>query len=235
MKRVKLLALVAAIATGVLLFFYLNALDKPAEEAKTAVLVAVADIPANTPIREDMVEQRSLPTAAVVAGAAFDPADVVGKISQGAIYAGEQILSKKLILPGGENGTLAYSIEPGMRAVSIGVTETSGVAYLLMPGNHVDILAYYLKDDGTTKMSYSTSVMENITVLAVDQSTKEESGMLDAKEAGYTTVTLQVTPEQALELNLAQAEGKLIFTLRSPLDEQKTNLPSVAFDKIIVK
>lgn len=235
MKKVKLLALISAVITGLLLFAFLNAVSKPAETEKTNVIVAAADIPANTPITPEMIATAELPAESIVSGALSDSSAVVGKVAQETIYSGEQILGKKLIQAGDTgNGTLAYALEPGSRAMSISVDETSGIAYMIVPGNYVDIMAYFLQDNGTTKTSYTTMILENIKVLAVDN-VMSDQGKTNSSSVAYTTLTLQVTPKQAMELSMAQSEGQLTAILRSPLDDDQPYLPSVQLNNIMVK
>lgn len=235
MKKVKILALISAVVTGLLLFVFLNSLNKPVEIDKTKVIVAASDIPADTPITPEMITQKELPTESIVSGALSDSTMVIGKVTKGEIYTGEQLLSSELIQAGeSTSDTLAYALEPGMRAITIGVDQTSGVAYMIVPGDHVDILSYFLRDDGISKSSYTTMILEDITVLAVDQSLTEQDAV-SSDSGTYLTITLQVTPKQAMELSMAQSEGQLRAILRSPLDDQKTGLPSVRLEDIMVK
>lgn len=242
MKKVKVLAIVSALATALLLFLFLNSLSRPTETVTTSVIVAASDIPANMPITDSMLKIAELPMQAVVAGALTDKSEVIGKIANAEIYAGEQLLSAKLIATGeSESGTLAYAIEPGMRAISIAVDETTGVAYMITPGNNVDIIAEFVSTtinsaDGTPsdKKTYTTMILENVTVLAVDNVFSEE-GKANSDTPTYTTLTLQVSPEQAMELSAAQFDGQLRAILRSPVDTEMTHQPSLSLGDVMVK
>lgn len=241
MKKVKALALVSAIAAAVLLFLFLSSLNRPAENATTSVVIAASDIPANTPITEAMVKTLELPQQAIAGGAITDKSQIIGKISKTEIFAGEQLLNAKLVSAGKSDGkTLAYAIEPGMRAITIAVDETSGVAYMISPENHVDIIAEFVKTtaaaDGSSSssVSYTTMVLENITVLAVDNVFSKD-GKANSDKPAYTTLTLQVTPSQAMELSAAQFEGQLRAILRSPVDNKETKQPSLTLDDVMVK
>jgi pilus assembly protein CpaB len=240
-KKVRILALIAAVATGLLLYVFLSSLNKPVEIDKTKVVTAAADIPAETTITAEMVTLTELPTEAVVPGAATDVSPVVGKVSDVSMFLGEQILGYKLYSTGDSNNkTLAYAIEPGMRAITIPVDETSGIAYMITPGNHVDILCYLLTEEEDPesaenekiKKSYIRMLLENIMVLAVDN-VFSSAGKAAGDSPAYTTMTLQVTPEQAMELSMAQAEGEIRTILRSPVDEDKVSLPNVTLDDVL--
>lgn len=245
MKKVKVLALVTAVIAAVLLYNFLNSLDEKAsvEVIKTGVLTASVNIPPNTPITAEMVEMIEIPVEAAHAEAVVNEAAAVGKFSKYEITAGEQVLSTKLISPegGGGDGTLAYEIKPGMRAISIGVGNLSGLVGMIKPKNTVDIIAQYQKPekqpDGAEKViDYTTMLAENITVLAVDDVLSQEGKALNP-ETGlyYTSVTLQVTSAQAMELNMAEYKGQLRLILRSPLDDGIVSPKTIKFDDIIIK
>ena len=241
MKKIRILALASALATALLLFVFLNSLSKPASEEKTSVLVAAKSIPADTALTPEMLKTVQLPPEAVVSGTMTNQSEAIGKISKAELYAGEQILSEKLVSTGEAGSeTLAYAINPGMRAMSISVDETKGLAYMIVPGDRVDIIGEFLgKDpsavenaDDTIKISHTVMVLENITILAVDN-VHDGKGKADSDKPAYTTLTLQVTPRQAMELAEAQFEGQLSAILRSPVDTEETNQSSVTLGDVV--
>ena len=244
MKKIKFLALVVAVIAAVLLYKFLNTLDQKAsvEVVKTGVVMASVNIPPNTPITDDMLDIKQLPVEAAHAEAVVNEAAAIGKFSKYEIMAGEQVLYTKLISPegGGGDGTLAYEIKPGMRAISIGVGNLSGLVGMIRPHNTVDIIAQFQKsekqtDGGEKIIDYTTMIAENIKVLAVDDVISQE-GKTKNPETGtaYTSVTLQVTVYQAMELNMSEYKGQLRLILRSPLDEDIIRPPSITFDDIII-
>ena len=244
MKKIKFLALVAAVIAAVLLYNFHNTLDEKAsvEVVKTGVVIASVNISPNTPITDDMLDIKQLPVEAAHAEAVVNEAAAIGKFSKYEIMAGEQVLYTKLISPegGGGDGTLAYEIKPGMRAISIGVGNLSGLVGMIRPHNTVDIIAQLAKEekqpDGEEKtIDYTTMIAENIKVLAVDDVISQE-GKSKNSETGtsYTSVTLQVTVHQAMELNMSEYKGQLRLILRSPLDEDIVKPPTIKFDDIII-
>lgn len=246
MKKVRIIALISAVVTGLLVYVYLSSLERQSvtEVERAAVVVAIVDIPADTVITTEMITVAQLPVEAVAGGATTEASQVIGKISTSPIFTGEQLLNAKLITTGDKgNKTLAYTIEPGMRAITIAVSATSGLSNMLRPDDHIDIIGEFLTDSipktgstasgstGTqdTKISKTVMVLENITVLAVDSTLSVTEGTAVA----YTTVTLQVTSEQAMLLSMAQYEGELRTILRSPLDEEITDEPSLTLDDVL--
>lgn len=246
MKKVKIMAFISAVAAALLLYFFLDSLNRGQKTETFMVLTAALDIPANTPISDEMMTMAELPVEAVVAGAISDPTKAIGKVCESKIFTGEQLLSSKLISAGDSaSKTLAYAIKPGYRAMTIAVDVTTGLSNMIVPGNHVDLIGDFLIQNksaaGTAavstsvdKISYTTMVLEDITVLAVDN-VLSEGGKLNSEAPEYTTLTLQVTPSQAMALSMAQFEGEIRAILRSPLDEKKAYLPSITLDQIAIK
>ena len=238
MKKVRLLALLAALATAVLLFFFFNSLGQTAELPKTGVYVAAERIPANVPITELMLAVMELPDEAILPDAVKDLESIVGKVARSEILVGEQVLGTKLVAPGEAQSasTLDYSIEPGMRAITIAIDSVAGLAYMLAPGNHVDILSQFqieMEINGETEtQQVGTLLMENIPILAVDY-VMAEGGKTGQAEKTYTTLTLQVTPAQALDLSFSEYVGGLRAILRSPLDEGTNDLPNITIEDVL--
>lgn len=220
MKKVKVLALIAAVLTAILLFVFLNSLSNHNEIEKTGIFVAAQNITTDKPITQSMIKLSKLPNEAILTNTISDASLILGKVAKSEIVAGEQILRSKLITAGDADGSsLSYILKPGMRAITIAVDGVSGVGYMIEPGNHVDIIAQYSqKETAFTKL-----IVQNVTVLAVDSmlSNKENTG---EKDTPYSTITLQATPEQVMELSFYEYTGHLCATLRSPLDEKMANL-----------
>jgi pilus assembly protein CpaB len=241
MKKVRILALILAIITGVLLYRYLDSVSEPVvvEIEKSNVVVAIADIPANIPITTEMIKLTQLPEESVHILAVKDINEVIGKVSSSVIIQGEQILSSKLITPGVGNGTLAYKINEGMRAITVGVNNLTGLSNMIIPDNRVDIVGMYSVEveqpgGGETKtIDYTTMLLENVRVLAIDDKMTEQDKA--ASEEEYVSLTLEVTPLQAMEVSMTEYKGSLRAILRSPLDEGTTSLPALTVDKVIFK
>lgn len=234
MKKIKLVALIAALSTAFGIYFLFNTMNKPVPTAKANVIVAAVGIAANTVVTKDMITETSLPAEAVLPNAVRDPSMVIGSVLKVDAVAGEQILSDRLAKTGKANGeTLAYSIQPGMRAITISVDSTKGVGNMLRPENTVDIIVHFQqeipekKTDGTTVLkmiSLSKILIQNIKVLAVDQMLSKDAKV---NSSGYSTITLEVTPKQAVELSFSAKNASLQAILRSPVDSKTVDVPAV--------
>jgi pilus assembly protein CpaB len=230
MKKVKILALVMAIVTAGLLFWYLNtAGDKVDEADTTKVVIAAEDIPENTEITSEMLITADVPVESILAETYDDPSLIIGMAARVDILAGEQIVSSRLVEIGtSTGGTLAYSITPGMRAITIAVSEVTGLKSLIRPGDYVDIISEYIVtgDIPTEKL-----LLQNILVLATDQALSESGVTEGATE--YTTLTLEVTTEQALKLSISENNGIVRAILRSPLDKEDMVTEDVTISNIL--
>jgi pilus assembly protein CpaB len=143
-------------------------------------------------------------------------ADYIGSVVREPILAGEPIVMRKIVRAG-DSGYMAAYLEPGMRAMAIRVTVETAAGGFILPGDRVDVvLTRELSgsEGGVSKHSSGT-VMQNIKVLAIDQSTRagdDEQAVIGA------TATLEVGPMDAEALALAKSEGELSLVLRSYAD-----------------
>jgi pilus assembly protein CpaB len=107
-----------------------------------------------------------------------------------------------------------------MRAVTFGISETSGVAGLVFPGDRVDMLltqdlSGQNGESGEARRA-SETVLENVRILAIGRQ------LDDTGEApvGGKTATIEVTPKQAEMVAVLVELGRLSLALRSLADEE---------------
>lgn len=144
-------------------------------------------------------------------------ADYYGSVVREPILAGEPIVGRKIVRAG-DSGYMAAYLEPGMRAMSIGVSVETAAGGFILPGDRVDVLVTVeLQDNGESGQTRyaSSTVLQNVKVLAVDQSTRAED---DQQAVVGATATLEVSPSDSEALALAKAAGELSLVLRSYAD-----------------
>ncbi|MCQ2553035.1 MAG: Flp pilus assembly protein CpaB [Clostridia bacterium] len=234
MKKLKLVALFAALILGLATYQFLKEISKPVEIPRTKVIVAATDIKENTVIDSSMLAYKEIATESLLPGFIQDPSTAYGKVMQSDIYAGEMITQQRLIALGeNSNKTLEYIIEPGMRAFTISAPASLSNNNMIKPGNHVDLILSYPKEKQNPKtgeieeIQESTIDMQNLKIIAVDKVFERDG--LDS----YNTFTLQVTPEDAVRLNLIEANIAYRFILRSALDEEIIADVTMNIDDII--
>lgn len=142
----------------------------------------------------------------------------VGAIVRDQILSGEPIQARKVVRAG-ESGFLAAFLDPGMRAMSVPVSADTAAGGFILPGDRVDVLLTREVDEqvgeDTRKRTVSATVLQNLKVLAIDQTTQAPT---EDKSVVGTTATLEVNNRDAETLALARAQGDLTIVLRSYAD-----------------
>lgn len=197
----------------------------PAVPAGPEVLVATRALPVGTIIDAEALRFQRWPEGLVqpayyIKGKpGVRPADLVGTVVRNEITAGQPFTQGSLIKPG-ERGFLAAALGPGMRAVTVPVSATSGVAGFIFPGDRVDIvLTQEVAGGGDgVPLKVSETVMRNVRVLATDQRMSAQGEDGKAVVQRFTMVTLEATPKLAEKIAVAQKIGDLSLSLRSIAD-----------------
>lgn len=148
---------------------------------------------------------------------------VVGYVVRHGITIGEPITTARIVGPS-ERGYVAAALGQGMRAITVNINKSSGVAGLLFPGDRVDIiLTHTIVDDNGISRQVGETVFQNIRILAIDARTNDQ-----ASTAGVgKTATLEVTPKLAEKIAVVQRLGSLTLVLRSikmPEGEEGTEM-----------
>jgi|SRR5712671_3231778 len=124
----------------------------------------------------------------------------------------EPLLRSKITGPG-QRGSLSALLEEGKRAVTVRVDDVRGVAGFILPGDFVDVVLIG-EDPASQRENYSEILLHHVKVLAIDQLASERQQQPTVAKA----VTVEVTPEQAQKILLANNVGKLSLILRQPGD-----------------
>ena len=197
--------------------YYANELNKAQRasamrlDAMVSILVASKALPANHVIRPSDLAWQDWPTHLLPPGAFTRAEDFLGdngeltRIVKRSMDPGEPVIPSKIYGIGEARGVDSM-LPPGWRATSIRIDAESGVSGFIVPGNRVDVLLTHTVQGKLTNQT----VLTGVEVLAVDQDSGTESGAPRLS----STVTLKVTVEQAQEIDLARALGRLSLTLR---------------------
>src|SRR5690606_18538227 len=148
----------------------------PAQPQGPKVLVAKRALPVGTIITADAVSYQLWPQE-LVQDAYFidgeiDVATLLGTVVRNPITAGEPVTQGSLVSPG-DRGFLAAALGPGMRAVTVPVSEKTGVGGFVFPGDRVDlVLTQSINGVEGQSLNASETILNNLRVLATDQSTE---------------------------------------------------------------
>jgi pilus assembly protein CpaB len=191
-----------------------------------SVLTAALDIPLGTKIEARHATPIQMLAGSVPDNAFRDLKAVEGKVALTEILKGEMLIAPRFA-DQGSGSALAAVVGENMRAVSVRVNDVVGVAGFLLPGNRVDVVAAYRDRQDVL----SETVVQNVKVLAIDQSASSDKN----EPVVVRAVTLEVTPADAEKLVLAEQRGEIQLALRNPLDEKVTQKPTAPVAAVVRK
>ena len=221
------LAMLIAISFGLLaaygIFSFLRQQRLDSERFRSSlqdIVVATKEIPSGAAITTDMVKTTSYLKASVPPGAFSSLQQVTGKIAKTSIASGEPMLPSRLA----DKAGLTVLLSPGHRAIAVRVNEIIGVSGFIVPNDRVDVIALVASPSATNEPAKQISkiVLQNKRVLSVAQTVNEPK---DGKPQVASSITLELTPEEAEKLSLASIEGQIVLALRAAEDENIVDTP----------
>src|SRR5574337_183703 len=219
-------ALTCAILASVLVVRYVRQREEESRRTRMEaqpVVVATSDILIGTRLTEGLIAVREWPKTGIPQAAVSNPEAVLGRLVKGEIARDEPILEHRLFPKDltGAPGIMSVIVPPGKRAMAVGVNEVIGVSGFILPKDRVDVIATKT-DQGANKST--ETILQNIEVLAVGKRVEQ----VGKENIEVPTVTMAVTPQQAERLARALQEGKIHIALRSIMDAQVADLPTIA-------
>jgi len=190
------------------------------------LMVARHDLDPGAQVEASDIESAVWPAETAPKGAFTDAKDLVGRTVTSLIAANGPVLDS-MLAPADSPGGLQALVPEGMRAVTVEVNESSGVAGLLIPGARVDIISTLRRGDDTV----ARTIVENVKVTAVGRRL-----VRDPRESGENavrTVTLVMSPKSAEAIELASTNGKPRLVLRGSADNSPTSSPGVSLAELV--
>lgn len=211
--------------------------SKPNEEEleRVEILIAAKDLKVGRELRSGDLKWQVWPEDTLFIGAITrneneQPAEAVtGKILRN--LSEGQPVHMSLVAEDDKGDFLSANVLKGMRAVGVSVRSHILADRLFRPGDFVDVMVTYrVRINGRTNPEakslvsrYATeTVIENVRILAIDNNDtkaidEEEDGKKKKKKKSSkkASVTLEVTPDAAEQLVLADRMGDIGFALRS--------------------
>lgn len=219
------------------------------ETPKTMILVAKKDLGRGHPMRPDDLEWKEWPAdlvaeAYINSTARPDALDKAGDyMVKSALVAGEPVTDSKLIKIN-HPGVMSAMVRKGMRAVAIQVSLETGVGGFILPGDYVDVIltrdeeVETRRGDGSYRQKeilITNTLLRTVRVMAIDTIFEAEDG--SATTTTKRTATLEVNPEMAELLALAEKAGRITLSLRSLAELVNADgevvadpLPTMVFD-----
>ncbi len=142
-----------------------------------------------------------------------------GSIARVPLYSGEPLRTAKLI---GEGQSFMSAILPsGKRAIATQISASTSAGGFILPNDRVDVIMTRRSESGGTATGFVTeTILQNIRVLAIDQTIQEDEEGRRVKVG--ETATLELTPQQAEIITVAQQMAdRLTLALRATADSQQ--------------
>ncbi|MBZ5676696.1 MAG: Flp pilus assembly protein CpaB [Acidobacteriia bacterium] len=223
-KLLGIALVVAIIATGVFYGLFVNKLSSSTGSGKT-VVVAAKPIPVGTVLAETDVQSIPWPVDGTPVGAFDSTQQVAGHTVLVPLAQGEPVLAARLA--SADKGSGGSGVPSGMRAVSVHVSDSSGVLAQLGPGQKVDVQVLITRKSTNGEPELRT-ILEGVPVLSVNPQPEASS-----QGANLPAVTLLANPADADILALADSGARVRLALRNPLDNATRARSAVTLDAIL--
>ncbi len=215
MDRQRIIILFAAALLSAMLlagFVYKTAIT-PKQEPRTPVFALTHDIAIGQAVHKSDLKKVQVLARDIPSGAVLADKDAVDHVALFPLAANTPLVKNALAAQSGPEG-LPSTIAPGYRAVAVTITDVSGVAGLIQPGGHVDVL---FTRPGSMAEAITSTILQNVKVLAIGHNVVP-GAPVDPKAQKIPVATLLVTPSDAQKLELAKNQGRISLSLRNPLD-----------------
>ena len=232
-KRIVLILIVAAVMGLVASLLVYRVISQVVANASGGgsenVVVAAKDIGFAEAVTPQHVKLVAWPKPSIPVGALRTVAEAQGRVARTSIVAGEPLIEAKLAPQlSGKGGIMAMLVPDGQRAVTIKLDDATRESGFMFPNSRVDVLVSIAKTKGTDER-IAKVILQDVPVLAAGQTVE----MRDNKPVTVSTVTLSLTPEQTERLAVAQAEGRLLLTMRNLRDNQVVKTPGATPTKLL--
>lgn len=224
------LAVFVSCLLGLMVFMSLSGSESAAQDGPkiemVKVVVAKQDIPERTIIKDNMLKVVDMPADVVPAEAVREISEITGSPASVAIQQGDILTTKKVyadVRMAGFTGT----IPPNCRAVSVAITDITGVSGFAKPGDYVDVMVV----SGTKESGLRGEILlQNVQLLAINKTggpaaEADEKKSADSKKDGdegaikgsgdaMATATLALPLDEALKVATASQKGTIYLVLR---------------------
>lgn len=189
------------------------------------VLVADKNVALGTKLGPAMVRWQTWPKEGISGGYIINDNSktieelVGGSIVRSAFFEGEPIRDGKLIKS--DSGYMSAMLPAGQRAIATVIATDTSAGGFILPNDRVDVIMTRREQTDTGEQFVTETILQNIRVLAIDQTIEEKDG--EAVVVG-STATLQLDPRQTEILTVAQQMAdRLTLALRS-LEDTKDQI-----------
>ena len=198
---------------------------KQVQVKDVTVVTAKTSIPERTLIKEDMLSLTTMPSNKVPNGALMRTTDLVGRPTRVAIGQGEIITTQNVFASILDMG-LSGRIPPECRAITVGISDVTGVAGFAQPGDYVDVMLVSSQVENNKVVS--EMILQNVLLLAINKQVENQSNASAQNSANKNQnagnqpkvtgspamATMALVPEDALKLAAKAQLGQIYLVLR---------------------
>jgi pilus assembly protein CpaB len=219
--------LIVAVVVGIgTMFFARRYIDTAVRgqikrEATLQVVVAARDLPKGATVSPQTMQMRAVPAEWVQSQSVLPEQFERARDMKLAypLKAGEMLLWPAVEDP--NNISFSARVAPGRRALTVPVDEVSSISGMLEPGDQIDLYVTLQRENDKRQV---LPVLQGVSVLAAGNRTvtSAETG----RTSTYSTITLDVSPNDAEVVTLARQAGSMNAMLRNPDDAAKSPPPA---------
>ncbi|WP_284642917.1 Flp pilus assembly protein CpaB [Paenibacillus silviterrae] len=225
-KLILIVALIMGLATTFLFAKYMKRFDMVSEANVTLIEVVSVKQPVkeNTQLNSSMLQVVQVPKMGVHPQTVMTLAEAEGKIAAADLHQGEVLLSGHIRDTKAEALRVARKVQEGYRAVSVGVNFVQTVSNLIEPEDLVDVILS--TTDKNTNVVTTMLLLEKVRVLAIGRRMVEADK--DTPYAEYSSVTLELKPQEAVTLVNADERGNISLAIHTKVNAPAPPTPGAA-------
>jgi pilus assembly protein CpaB len=190
---------------------------------KVMVVVPTSDLAKGTVLREGIVAGREI--AADLAYWDTIPAEDFDKIKGRPllrdVQRGRPLMRADVV--DDRPKEFSATLTKGMRAITVDIDELNSISQMLKAGDFIDLNLISADTSATSGGQQIFPFLQAVKVIATGQRAvgvaEPPPNQQTPESMHYATVTVEVTPEEAGYIALAQQSGRIRVTLRSPEDK----------------
>jgi len=202
------------LSAAVYIYLERQAIVKPEEDKTVTIYVAAIDIEDKMQITSEMLVKTTVEDSRLYEGVLKDEKEIVGKYTNYPIFKGEPFRSERLI--GEIKNELSLNLAETFRAMSLSVTQASGVSDLIKVGDWIDLVVWLpeIKESNrVVRPNISKMILQKIEVLAVNRERDRKDQYTEEIVPTYT-LTLSIPVYDLEDFVLAQSVGSIYVALR---------------------
>jgi pilus assembly protein CpaB len=201
--------------------------------AMVGVVVARRDLQRGDPVSAETMAVRQIPSdlapSSGISPERFE--SYIGSTLTLSVRSGEPLLT--VAIAGSDAAHFSQRLRTGFRAITIAVDEVNALSGMLQPGDRIDLMLTARAADARNDGHDQTIVlMQDVLILAtgrqVHPDLRGDAESSKSQERQFGAITIEVDPDRAQRLIVAQRSGRITAILRNPTD--RGAIPKAAMD-----